>query len=184
MSGKQFGRGNKKYVDRREAKSFEIKRALTHRARLRKSYFKLLEKEGIPQPRQDQQADEEKDASGIPQRDTQLELDVELGTDEVEKRNLPQRNNSRTNDKTRQPFVHPQRSRLTFAEKAKIAKERKNTKRQERLQLVQDRRRLVELKQRERELLKVRLTKTTKNGQPLMGPRINNLLDKIRKDIT
>ncbi|KAK6200030.1 Fyv7/TAP26 [Scheffersomyces amazonensis] len=39
------GKSNR-YVDRREAKSAEIKKSLTHRARLRKSYFKLLAKEG------------------------------------------------------------------------------------------------------------------------------------------
>lgn len=35
--------------DRRKAKTTEIKRSLTHRARLRKAYFKMLEKEGEPE---------------------------------------------------------------------------------------------------------------------------------------
>ena len=46
-NNKNSFKSKKKFIDRREAKSQDIKRALTHRARLRKNYFKLLEKEGL-----------------------------------------------------------------------------------------------------------------------------------------
>ena len=72
---------------------------------------------------------------------------------------------------------------MNFAERAKIAKERKEHNRQEKLKSIQDRRENIEKKSKERERRKDTLSKKTKSGQPLMGPRINNLLDKIKKDI-
>ena len=49
----------------KEAKMHEIKKALTHRARIRKNYFKLLEKEGYQapeKPKSKHDADEADDA--------------------------------------------------------------------------------------------------------------------------
>lgn len=46
-NNKNSFKSKKKFIDRREAKSQDIKRALTHRARLRKNYFKLLEKRRV-----------------------------------------------------------------------------------------------------------------------------------------
>lgn len=123
------------YVPSRENKNREIKKALTHRARLRKNYFKLLDKEGQPVPLPEPAAEEHK------------------------------------------------QKKFDYAERAKIAKERKEQARRAKLEEVQERRRTIERKTKERELRKDRVTKTTKRGQPLMGPRINNLLDKIRKDL-
>uniref|UniRef100_A0A060T1U9 rRNA-processing protein FYV7 n=1 Tax=Blastobotrys adeninivorans TaxID=409370 RepID=A0A060T1U9_BLAAD len=49
--------------DRRKAKTTEIKRSLTHRARLRKAYFKMLEKEGEPEqgPSKEAHSEDEQD---------------------------------------------------------------------------------------------------------------------------
>ncbi|ODV78807.1 rRNA processing [Suhomyces tanzawaensis NRRL Y-17324] len=127
----------KRYVDRKESKSRDIKKALTHRARLRKGYFKLLEQEG----------------ESIPEKDVA----------KSEERAKPTMN---------------------YAERAKIAKQRKEEQRKEKLERVQDRRKAIEKKDKERELKKLRLSQKTKTGQPLMGPRINNLLEKIRKDVS
>lgn len=203
-AGKSFG-GGRKHLDSRELKSFEIKRALTHRARLRKSYFKLLEKEGVPEPRdqtdetvqqkqfhetsskqsnsEDAFGRETSGPSNDAPSDSDEQSDIEGSSSKPQKRHsLPPQDKLHKPRPRKQTSIPQERKQLSFAERAKIAKERKDQNRQAKLQEVQDRRRLVELKSRERELKKSKLTKSTKNGQPLMGPRINNLLDKIRKD--
>ncbi|RCK65818.1 rRNA-processing protein FYV7 [Candida viswanathii] len=140
----------KKFVDRREAKSQDIKRALTHRARLRKNYFKLLEKEGLQESRkpEDDEADNE-----------------EQGEEKLK------------------PKPKPKKKGINFEERAKIVKQRKEEKRKQKLERVQEKLNRIETKSKERALRKEQLKKTTTKGQPLMGPRINNLLDKIKKDI-
>lgn len=139
----------KKFVDRREAKSQDIKRALTHRARLRKNYFKLLEKEGLQENRRPE--------------DNQ--------------------NDSNDEDETRKDRPRPQKKGINFEERAKIVKQRKEEKRRQKLQRVQEKLTTIETKSKERALRKEQFKKTTTKGQPLMGPRINNLLDKIKKDM-
>lgn len=188
--------GGRKHLDSRELKSFEIKRALTHRARLRKSYFKLLEKEGEPESR-DQPDDTEQrndiqksitkaNPSGLSMEalsDSDQQSDIDDPCSPPHKRqSLPPQDKLHKPRPAKQNSIPQDRKQLSFAERAKIAKERKDQNRQAKLQEVQDRRRLVELKRRERDLKKTRVTKSTKSGQPLMGPRINNLLDKIKKD--
>lgn len=42
---------------------------------------------------------------------------------------------------------------------------------------------MIEKANRDRERKKERISKRTKSGQPLMGPRINNLLDKIKNEM-
>jgi ATPase subunit of ABC transporter with duplicated ATPase domains len=94
------------------------------------------------------------------------------------------RREERARENRREDRPQPRESKpLNYVERAKIAKERKEQARKSKLEEVQERRRTIERKSKERELRKERLTKTTKKGQPLMGPRINNLLDKIRKDL-
>ncbi|KAL7666456.1 rRNA-processing protein FYV7 [[Candida] zeylanoides] len=142
------------YHDRKEHKSDEIKKSLTHRARLRKNYFKLLDKEGIPV--------EKRNGSGVSEDDTEV---GELG------------------HRAREPRMEERRKPMNFAERAKIAKERKEATRKEKLQSIKAKRATMEHKSRERELKKERLSKKSRTGQPLMGPRINNLLDKIKNDM-
>jgi hypothetical protein len=43
---------------------------------------------------------------------------------------------------------------------------------------------ITEKKREERLKKKERLSAKTRTGQPLMGPRIENLLEKIKKDFT
>jgi flagellar biosynthesis GTPase FlhF len=120
----------------REDKNREIKKALVHRARIRKNYFKLLEKEGI---------------------DNEKNTDI-------------------NHDK-------PKNKPLNFAERAQKVKQRKQEKRKSDLEQVQERRKQIVKKESERLKRKERIEKRTTRGQPLMGPRINNLLDKIKKDL-
>ncbi|EMG47977.1 FYV7 rRNA-processing protein FYV7 [Candida maltosa Xu316] len=142
VSGKPPHQNRKKYVDRREAKSQDIRRALTHRARLRKNYFKLLEKEGIDTTKDEHRND---------------------GDDQEDR-------------KTKKPGIN-------FEERAKIVKQRKEERRRSKLEQVQERISDMETKSKIRALKKEQLKKSTSKGQPLMGPRINNLLDKIKKDM-
>ncbi|CDK25795.1 unnamed protein product [Kuraishia capsulata CBS 1993] len=73
---------------------------------------------------------------------------------------------------------------LTYQERAKLARERKERKRQDKIETtkrnLQDaKRKRIEREQKKEKLLKAK----TKTGQPLMGPRISNLLEKIKKDL-
>lgn len=114
---------------------------MTHRARLRKNYFKLLEKEGISTERKE---DENEDEEEKP----------------VEKKPM------------------------NFAERAKIAKDRKESNRKEKIQAIKDKRAIIAQKSKEREFKKDKMAKKSRTGQPLMGPRINNLLDKIKSEMS
>ncbi|ODV69062.1 rRNA processing [Hyphopichia burtonii NRRL Y-1933] len=127
-------RGKKPIKDLREFKSREIKKSLVHRARLRKNYFKLLEKEGESTP-----------------------------NDLVEERR--------------------QKKPTNFAERSKLAKQKKEERRLKKIEEVRARRQILEKQTRDREKRKESLSKRTRSGQPLMGPRINNLLDKIKEDM-
>ncbi|KAG7192860.1 rRNA-processing protein fyv7 [Scheffersomyces spartinae] len=133
------------YLNLREKKANDIRKAITHRSRLRKKYFQLLKEEGLE------------------------ERPKEVGE-----------------DKDQQQHHHkeqPKKNPTNFAERAKKVKERKEEKRQAKLESVRDKRRRLEESEQRRELVRSRVTQKTSKGQPLMGPKINNLLDKIRKDM-
>ncbi|CAN3356441.1 rRNA-processing protein Fyv7p [Diutina catenulata] len=163
----------------REAKTEEIKRALTHRARIRKNYFKLLEKEGysVPpppgaedkQPSDDEAKDDKEDATE----------DAHEAKDDDRDDHRPTKHSS-----DRKNHVHPDRKRgpLNYEERARRAKQRKQEQRQQALEHVKYRREQIATRDRERERKKERVSMRTKSGQPKMGPRITNLLDKIRND--
>lgn len=163
-------KGKKFHKDLREYKNQEIKRSLVHRARLRKNYFKLLESE------------DQTGTSGERNQDSH-DSGSENG-DEVENtaRRLaplpPQKAPPRQKTETK---PQPKRT-VNFAERAKLAKERKEKEREEKIRRVQERRQALERQNRERERKKESLSKRTKSGQPVMGPKITDLLDKIRQN--
>ncbi|CCH41249.1 rRNA-processing protein [Wickerhamomyces ciferrii] len=72
--------------------------------------------------------------------------------------------------------------KLDYKERAEIAKKRKEEARKERELKRQESIKISEKKKIERERKKDQLSKKTRSGQPLMGPRIANLLDKIKND--
>ena len=78
-------------------------------------------------------------------------------------------------------FEAKDKPKLNFAERAKIAKERKEHQRKEKLQNIREQRENAEKKKKDREAQKAVLAQKTRTGQPLMGPRINSLLDKIKE---
>lgn len=136
MSGRKFN--PKQHKDLRDFKNKEIKKSLVHRARLRKNYFKLLDKE---QPQRRQQ-----------------------------------------NEDTGDEDIPQEKQQLSYAEKAQIVKERKEQNRKEKLARIQERKNNIERSEKKRERTKEKISRTNKYGQPKMGPRINNLLDKIKKE--
>jgi hypothetical protein len=73
-------------------------------------------------------------------------------------------------------------NRPSFQERQQIAKERKKQLREERENQKMERQEMVEKKRKDRERKKEQLSQTTRTGQPLMGPRITNLLEKIEKE--
>lgn len=123
------------WKNRKESKSREISRLLTHRAQLRKKYFKMMEKENGEEYHEE----------------------------------------PKNSDKKEKP-------KLNFAERSKIAKERKERQRQAKLQGIKEQRESVEKKRKERDNKKTVISQRTRKGQPLMGPRINTLLEKIKEN--
>ncbi|GMG56544.1 unnamed protein product [Ambrosiozyma monospora] len=150
-----------KYFKGKQGKTDEIKKSLAHRARLRKTYFKMLEKEGI---------DTSKPVPALETGDDNREKDK----DDEEQADRP---------KTYNRFERSteQRKPLTFQDRVKINQERKQRLRQEKIERTKQT--LSEIKtkrsQRAERSKRIKEAKTSK-GQPLMGPRINDLLDKIQ----
>lgn len=75
------------------------------------------------------------------------------------------------------------RKAMSFQERMKIKKERKTKERDERFERNQQKMKEIREKASDRQK-KTELMKNakTKKGQPLMGPRIGSLLDKIKAD--
>lgn len=186
----------------------EIKRALIHRSRIRKNYFKMLENEGEPMPGQkagaepghgdknksaniqqqtaDEHSDSDNDQGGFFEGEESFSDDDENNS-ESEPNESPSstsksiskaKTNSSTNKKTGRSLDHKS---LTYQERTQLIKARKEEKRLARERYTESRR--VEHDRREKKRLEHRkqMTKFTKHGQPVMGQRINRLLDKIRE---
>lgn len=162
---------------------------MVHRARLRKNYFKLLEKEGVPEnPKDLNHEDGVQENTEISQQlseenDSQLEDEASDEENETSgstaKRGAPLPSQSTEKQMAKE---QERRKPMNFAERAKLARERKEQQRQEQLDRVREKRSMIEESRRVREKKKDKLTQRTRRGQPVMGPRINDLLDKIRKN--
>ena len=143
----------RRYYKGREGKTDEIKRALGHRARLRREYFKVLRKEGEHVPNKS----------------------IANGTSKQYKRSK----NLDFDDKKlviKKPF--------SYQERMNIARKRKEDKRKLRLQKTKEKIQSIHKKETERARKHKMITKgRTKRGQPLMAPRINMLLEKIKKEV-
>lgn len=173
-------RGKKPIKDLREFKSREIKKSLVHRARLRKNYFKLLEKEGESTSNDLVEGDEKRAAEEDSGDDDESGSEGEDGTSQPGnrvKRNAP------LPPQRAPPPERRQKKPTNFAERSKLAKQKKEERRLKKIEEVRARRQILEKQTRDREKRKESLSKRTRSGQPLMGPRINNLLDKIKEDM-
>ncbi|KAA8897710.1 hypothetical protein TRICI_006673 [Trichomonascus ciferrii] len=154
----------------------EIQRSLTHRARLRKAYFKMLEREGeaIPEKNEkvtekDDKEDSESDAEGAEDNENrEMKYDDESGGQEVSEEGETPRNDERVKQQT-------------FKDRMRIKKERKNAQREQRAKILEARKQDQKRREELRLKHKKQMTKYTPRGQPVMGSRINRLLDKIRE---
>lgn len=158
----------RKYLQGKQGKTDEIRRALTHRARLRKNYFKLLEKEGMD----------------VPERVNNN--NSEVSQEDVDKSDKDQGNEEDNQPKSEIDIIKEKvqnRQALTFQERIILKKDRKEKDKERKMQKTREK--LATMKQkdmkRQRQRERIESTKTRK-GQPLMGPRINSLLEKIRQD--
>lgn len=181
MAGPQDKRkpfkGKKLHKDLREFKNQEIKRSLVHRARLRKNYFKLLEQNNEPVPESHQTSEDELSDG---QKHSQEVGSGSESTDGEQEENVSAKR-SKPLPPQRPPPVEKKKP-MDFAQRAKLAKERKEKSREEKLKRVQERRQLLERKNLERQRKKDSLNQRTKTGQPVMGPKINDLLSKIKQN--
>lgn len=71
--------------------------------------------------------------------------------------------------------------KLTYQDRIKIGKDRKLKQRQEAIQNQKLKLSKIEESKKLREQRKEKYSKKTKRGQPLMGPRISDLLEKIKE---
>ncbi|GME68289.1 unnamed protein product [[Candida] boidinii] len=241
----------KQYIGR-ETKTNDIKRALTHRARLRKDYFKMLEKENLKSPDTNIEQDDffresmienAKDAAQIQTRkprearnfkkdgkefkkkdqkgkhekgeyvkseDKKEEQEEEAVHEEIQdEENDDENTNSSVADaKNKEPaqvrrsysnaesdsdlqlsqserFLRDQQRKkkpLTFQERIQKKKERKEAIRARKIENTKKKIENSKKSQNQREYKKSMFQDSkTKHGQPIMGPRINNLLEQIKK---
>lgn len=185
--------GKHRHKDLREFKNQEIKRSLVHRARLRKNYFKLLEKEGgsdksdLPHQEHDNEDTNDPENDVVADEIDKLDDDSEEGTHKetaVASQSQIRRSGPLPDQSTAGKLAKREERRkpMNFAERARLARERKEQNRQDQLERVREKREMILESKRLREQKKNSLTQRTKRGQPVMGPRINDLLEKIRKN--
>lgn len=172
---------SKRHKDLRDFKSKEIKKSLTHRARLRKNYFKLMDKEKQEHEEKEQR---EKAKMRISNEDLNPQdnddQSNDQSNDETDSKSQPIQSKPPTPKVDEDPFE--KRKQLTYQERSKLIKERKEEKRKQQIQYMNEKKEKIEKAKRQRERLNKKLSRTTKYGQPLMGPRITNLLDKIKQN--
>lgn len=147
---------SKKHVHQRDKKRQDIEKSLTHRANIKRKYFKLLEKEGEAVPEKKSNKSEKK-VTDISKDDDKKKFESE--TEE------------------------PKDRMMTYSERAQLVKERKKEQRKEAIDRIEAQRKQIEEEKANRAKIKKRLERKNKYGQPKMAPRINNLLDKIKKDM-
>lgn len=185
--------GKQHHKDLREFKNQEIKRSLVHRARLRKNYFKLLEKEGVSGytalPEEDIAAQNERhQEEGYPSDFEEPHSDIENGTiDSNHSKSsqiIVQRSDPLLSQSTARKIaeIEEQKKPMNFSERARLVRERKEQKRQDQLNKVREKREMIQQSKQLREKKRESLSQRNKRGQPVMGPRINDLLEKIRKN--
>lgn len=156
----------------------EIQRSLTHRARLRKAYFKMLEQEGETVPEKDKKNVTEKE-------DKESDSEDEEDGDNEEKEDLQAEDESNGQDffdESEKPEPRNEEpSKQTFKDRMRIKKERKKTIREQRAKMLEAKKQEHERREELRLKHKKQMTKYTPRGQPVMGSRINRLLDKIKE---
>lgn len=155
------GKGANPYINHREHKVSEIKRSLTHKARLRRNYFKLLEKEGIDSKKPSEQNNER---------------DVQSHGDLIQDINKPLHIDDNYNEDSQSKRV------LTYGERLERDKQKKDEAKKAKLREIKETRAHIERRRDEKKKSNMQLSKKTKKGQPVMAPRISQLLEKIKRE--
>lgn len=200
--GKSRGmKDTRKYLKGKEGKTEEIRRALTHRANLRKNYFKLLKKEGL-----DDRMDKDKVFD-----DESQSLDDHSGADFDSTKTDDPSHRSRTSDDEEDEIVgetsatnydhkvEPNNRELTEIEKIKqkvsnhepltfqerilLKKDRRMKDKERKLQKTREKLDYLKQQNNQRKLQTNRVKQAkTRKGQILMAPRIESLLEKIKQE--
>jgi hypothetical protein len=97
---------------------------------------------------------------------------------EKEGESVPSKEQPKSDDENQSK---PQDKPKNFAERTKLIKERKQRKQNERQEMVKKSLEERQEKDHIRQKHRKQMSKHTNKGQPVMGPRINRLLDKIRQ---
>lgn len=210
------GRGNfrgkkdtRKYINGKEGKTEEIRRALTHRANLRKNYFKLLKKEGLDVPAKenedvfDQQSqllsDEEGNGNNISdtvkiQSNNDADSDHKGDEDDSEQDEEGKYEKNIDNSKVRNDnetfttidLIKQKVSNhepLTFQERILLKKDRRMKDKERKMQKTREKLEYMKQQNIQRKVQTSRVKQAkTKKGQILMAPRIESLLEKIKHD--
>ncbi|KAH3668928.1 hypothetical protein OGAPHI_002683 [Ogataea philodendri] len=89
-------------------------------------------------------------------------------------------------DQEKQESAQPRESKgLSFQDRLKLKHERKERKRQSQIEKTRKTYQKLKESEKTREVQSKKLQKAkTRTGQPLMAPRINNLLDKIKSEVS
>lgn len=191
---KSYGsRDRRKYQSAYQTKSDDIKKSLVHRARLRKAYYKMLEKEGeeVPSKKQsydtnDNDKNDDNSNSNSENEETTKNSDVSESEEEqggffegepIESKETISKKESYRERKT----AEKKERALSFHERNKLIKERKLAKRKAQEEYRANREKEHQVREAKRIKHRNQMKKFTDRGQPLMKSRINRLLDKIKE---
>jgi hypothetical protein len=188
----------RKYQSAYQTKSDDIKKSLVHRARLRKAYYKMLEREGeeVPSKNRLYSSDNEEKKSKNSEEDNSdnnsnnendnsdaSESEEEQGGffegEPVESKE-PKKNSTKNNYRERKAAEKKERA-MSFYERNRLIKERKLAKRKAQEEYRANREKEHQIREAKRIKHRNQMKKFTDRGQPLMKSRINRLLDKIKE---
>ncbi|KAF5124678.1 hypothetical protein DV495_003233 [Geotrichum candidum] len=187
----------RKHQSAYQTKSDDIKKSLVHRARLRKAYYKMLEREGEEIPSKDRSygSDNEEqknksDEEGNSDNNSNDENDNADASESEEEQGgffegepveSKESNTSTKNSYRERKSVEKKERAMSFYERSKLIKERKLAKRKAQEEYRANREKEHQLREAKRVKHRNQMKKFTNRGQPLMKSRINRLLDKIKE---
>lgn len=156
----------------KEYKVKQIQKNITKRTRLKKQYLKALKEEGYSVPSKEQSSNSKK--RDLNDNDDILNSNNDTVSISIRKKSVKDlKEEKRLAGKAK----IDEKKRLK-KEKLKKQREEREMRRQKELERIK----LSKEKHLQREKRSKRLTQKTRTGQPLMGPKISDLLERIKKD--
>lgn len=176
----------------------DIQRSLVRRARLRRKYFQMLEREGEKVPEKPKGSlanekvnseqsddngddDESDDEDEVPDKEEDVATSNEddfFERSKAEKKRTKKPIESTSLKKDTTKVSKP----LTHVDRMQLIKDRKKQKREEMEESYRKRKLEREQKEKARRKSKDQMNQFTRKGQPKMGPRISRLLDQIKEE--